>query len=317
VVSWRCLLAACGLAVCGCSLLVPVDDLQRGSLVPPPDASGDDGGSCGADLTRDRNNCGRCGHACGGAECVASLCQPLVVARAQKPLGIGLWGTSVFWVNQLPQGLYRADKDGRNAMPLQDPADQLQEPFDIASDGMYVYWTDLGQNWVYRKKLIGSPKEEFATGPGLAAFLVLDGDTVYVTDYRPPTRGVIEGGTKGNVKVLYSESDVVAGLAVFGSDAYWPRQGMMRIASGRTTDPNQMTSIIAETGPQAMGVAVDDSFVYWVEERRRVVRAPRIGGGPKLTLYESEPFGDSDIAVDDQWLYWTEHDSGFVRRMRK
>lgn len=49
----------------------------------PADASAadaaDSGPGCSPDLSADRDNCGRCGHSCGGGDCESGKCQPLLI----------------------------------------------------------------------------------------------------------------------------------------------------------------------------------------------------------------------------------------------
>lgn len=56
-------------------------------------------GTC-VDTTSDPKNCGYCGHDCLGGFCVASACQPVVVATKQQwPVAITVDATNVYWTN--------------------------------------------------------------------------------------------------------------------------------------------------------------------------------------------------------------------------
>ena len=299
-----------GLLLCGCEWLVPLDGLTGG----PPDGGA---GGCRGDLTGDRLNCGACGHSCLGGECVKSRCQPVTIAEDQPgPLGIDVSANHVFWVNQTPAGLMRAGKDGSGMKPLASPTDQIEEPFDIAADAdeVFVYWSELTKNQVFRKPMAGGAKEPLAFGgPGQAAFLAIEGTQIYVSDHRPGL-GVI-----ATDKVLFQEQDTIAGLAVKGGIVYWALQTNAKIMAGPATggDGTGTVSVDAVVG-RPMGVAVDQDSIYWIEDGQRLKQAPKRGGASPVTLYESpQPFGDSDVAADGVAVYWTEHGMGATGLVRK
>jgi hypothetical protein len=298
-----------GLLLGGCEWLVPLDGLTGG----PPDG----GAGCHGDLASDRLNCGACGHSCLGGECSKSRCQPVTIAQDQPgPLGIAVSPHYVFWVNQTPAGLVRAGKDGSGARALVSPTDQVEEPFDIATDAdeTFVYWSELTKNQVFRKPISGGTKETVGNGgPGQTAFLAVEGGQVYVSDHRP------DFGTIATDKVLFHEMDTIAGLAVDGAIVYWGLQTAAKIMAGPISggDGNGTVAVDAVVG-HPMGVAVDQDNIYWIEDGQRLKQAPRRGGASPVLLYESpQAFGDSDVAADGAAIYWTEHGTGATGVVRK
>jgi len=309
-VRWLVLVAL----LCGCEWLVPLDGLADGT----PDG----GGGCRKDLATDRLNCGACGHSCLGGECVRSRCQPVAIAEDQSaPLGIDVSAHHVFWVNQTPPGLMRWAKDGSGTKPLASPSDGVDDPFDVAvdADEVFVYWSELNKNLIFRKPMNGGAKEQVGPGgPGQTAFLALEGPQVYVTDFRPL---MMTGIIATDKVVLYVEPDTVAGLAVKSGIVYWARQTEGKIMVGPATDMGTATIAVDAVVGRPMGVAVDQDNIYWIEDGLRIKQAPRRGGASPVTLYESpQAFGDSDIGADATALYWTEHGTagtGLVRRLAK
>jgi len=303
----RTLLSSLALLLGGCQWLVPLDDL-----------SGGDGGPCPMDLSSDRLNCGACGHSCLGGDCVRSRCQPLSIAQDQPgPLGIDVSAHHVFWVNQSPPGLIRWSKDGSGTKQLASPTDLITDPFDIAADAdeTFVYWSELAPAQIYRKPMAGGPKEQVGIGgPGQAAFLALDGTQLYVSDHRPMV------GNVATDKVLYSEMDTIGGLAVRDGVVYWALQTTGKIMAGPISGSAGGGSVVLDVAPaQPMGVAVDATSIYWIEDGQRIKQAPKRGGAT-VTLYEGPPFGQGDIAVDATAIYWTEHGmgaTGVVRRLAR
>jgi hypothetical protein len=306
----KALLAIAGLLLAGCEWLVPLDGLAGGDGGP---------GACSPDLTSDPMNCGACGHSCLRGDCVSSRCQPAVLADDQSgPLGIDVSPRFVFWVNQNPPGIVRWDKDGGGVRTITSPTDALTEPFDVAADAdeKFVYWSELTGAQVYRKPIAGGDKMAVGTGgPGQAAFLALDGAQLYVSDFR------MGRGSIATDMVLFVEQEMIGGLAVHGGVVYYARRETGKIMAGPIMGANDATVLVDAVSGHPMGVAVDDTNVYWIEDGQRVKQASRKGGGTPVTLYEApQPFGDSDIAVDSTALYWTEHGTGptgLVRRLAR
>jgi hypothetical protein len=303
----RVVLASLALLLGGCQWLVSLDDLSGGA---------DAGIPCPMDLTSDRLNCGACGHSCLGGDCVQSRCQPTSIAENQPgPLGIDVSDHHVYWVNQSPPGLVRWSKDGSGTRQLGSPTDLITEPFDIAADAgeTFVYWSELTTAQIYRKPMAGGPKQMVGIGgPGQAAFLALDGTQLYVTDRRPDMFGTV-----ATDKVLYHEMDTIGGLAVKDGVVYWALQTTGKLMAGPTAGAPS-GSVVIDTAPgKPMGVAVDESSLFWVEDGQRIKQAPKRGGAPVM-LYESpQSFGDSDIAVDATAIYWTEHGTGMTGVVRR
>lgn len=72
------------------------------------------GSSC-VDISRSGSNCGRCGHSCGGSDCIGGVCQPALVAstahQLDMPHALAITNNAIFWAEQtrvrscpLPQG---------------------------------------------------------------------------------------------------------------------------------------------------------------------------------------------------------------------
>jgi hypothetical protein len=81
------------LALSGCALLVPLDDLGDGGS---PAEAGE--GGCG-DTQSSPESCGVCGHSCLGGDCVAGACQPVPLASVQPSAGsIVVDGDFVYWI---------------------------------------------------------------------------------------------------------------------------------------------------------------------------------------------------------------------------
>lgn len=279
-------LAAAALA--GCSFLVKTDDLVNGEPPRPGMDGGDGGGPPGPVVT--------------------------VASGQNRPLGIAVSAEFVVWVNQDPASLRRAAKDGTGQRSLE-PPDLIQpDVFDIAADAEFVYWTEVSRNQVSRKPISGmGTRMRVFDGPGQVAFLAVEGAQFYVSNY------VVGGRIADARQSLYTESDVIGGLAVQGNFLFWARQNDRTIVSGGIAGGNPMsTSVVARTGGRPMGVAVDRDHIYWIEDGVRLQKLPRSGGTTPITLHTAaRPFGDSDVAVDDTAVYWTQQNDGLVMKVAK
>jgi hypothetical protein len=314
----RALLLMAPLALGGCSFLVPLDDLTSGTV--------SDGGlqACRSSvrLDRDSDNCGVCGHSCGGGDCNQGSCQPVNIRTAENgPLGIFVDGGGrtagfVYWVNQKRPALRRANKDGKFDISLNDETDFLQKPFDIGVEGPFLYWSD--QHVVHQKPLAGgsATAPPISTGGGDAGFIAVDGSRVYVSAVQ--RQGMPSGVIQDQTNNLHSGAFLVDGLAVSGTVLFWIETvgDMQEIDSG-IPNGEPLAAMFQTATTKASGLAVDGDAFYWVEDGRRVRRAGRHGGSTATLFEASQPFGAGDIAVDDAFIYWTEPATGLVRRLAK
>jgi hypothetical protein len=319
--------AALALALGGCSLLVSVDGLTGGTRdggtmdqTTPGVEAGADVAMCTPSNT-DNLNCGRCGHSCLGASCAAGKCEPIRLATNQAhPLGIFVAPDGsrndkyVFWVNQMPPAsLRRADKaDGMHALSLDSPGDLGMDPYDLVADDNNVYWTEFSSSQVYMKGILSGSKAVLWSPGGKAGFMSIEGGFIYATGLQGAT-GIITN----NKQAIYSGNYTVSGLSAHNGVIYWIEQELKTIVAGDPQGMKPPATWVTPTGPNPMGLAVDDDYFYWTEDGVRLQRRAR-GGGNTETLYTaSQPFGDSDLAVDSVSVFWTDSQNGQVMRMAK
>jgi hypothetical protein len=86
-------------------------------------------------------------------------------------------------------------------------------------------------------------------------------------------------------------------------------------------------TVLASMEVNPLGVAVDDTFVYWTEAGHvnctlgdddgiGAVRKIPKGGGAPITIAGSESCPDH-VAVDDKFVYWTLYATGVLKRVAK
>jgi hypothetical protein len=318
-------LAALALALGGCSLLVSVDGLSGGNR----DGGGGDGPapasdsptSCMADFSTDRNNCGMCGHSCGGPECLMGKCQPRTVLSAQSlPLGLAIsplprHATYLYWVNQDPPSLWRARKDGTGSEAMA-AAGVAIHPFDIDVDEVSLYWSEAKDFQVYQKPLDGGgTKISWRQPGGEAGFIATDGVDLFAASFSPlPAAG--HGDSIVTMQNLYSNLPIVGGLAARTGFLYWVQQGDRSVV--RAPIVPGVPQVVAHAVGRPMGLAVDDTYLYWVEDSQQIMRAPLTSGTQPEAIFKADaPFGDSDVAVDNDFVFWSESKTGLIRRLAK
>jgi hypothetical protein len=319
------ILAACTLRVNGVADPAAVggdadvaDALDAASA--PDAADADEASGCGS--STDAKNCGYCGHDCRGSPCSAGTCQPTTLAQAQAlPIGIALDDNYVFWTNRgtsdATGALVRAAHDGSGATPL---ASTLKSPAMIALSGQVVYWSNQGTvagNY-YDGAIMRIGKDgacSFTPCPytivdnqnapfGVAS----DGIEVF---YATAANGIVfqtyvAGGSN---HASFGEPGPLL-VAADATGAFWTDRGT---AAKGYADGALMRASYTLTSPTALftgsgspyGIALDDTFVYFTNNRDGTVMKVNRTGPPTPVVLAQGEHAPSHIAVDATRVYWT------------
>lgn len=161
----------------------------------------------------------------------------------------------------------------------------LHTPYGIASDGKNVYWTEYG-----------------------------DGDGA--------SNGYVKGcpiaGCNG-APTIYAQAQVNPyGIATDGASLYWSTAGLQGSGGGIWSCPvtgcTSPTQLASPDTPE--GVAIDDTYVYWVGYYDDMVqRVPKKGGADTI-LWDAGTGGVNDLigcAVDDASVYVTDNWTDLLR----
>ena len=141
------------------------------------------------DMSHDASNCGACGHNCQGGMCVASMCQPVILASGQNsPQDIAVDGTSVYWVNF--GTVTNNNKDGTvmkvpiaGGTPMQLAGGQTM-PRRLVVDATSVYWTASNSTGTVMKvPLGGGATTQLASAQGSPWGVAVDATSVYWTNW--------------------------------------------------------------------------------------------------------------------------------------
>ena len=301
-------------------------------------------GTC-VSLSTDPDNCGSCGRSCGGAECEAGLCLPLVLAASQdSPDGIAVDSTSVYWTNQAgASSVLEISTEGGGMPTILATAQVL--PSWIAVDGSGVYWVDdgvsgAGGGSVHKVGLTGGTTSQLGGMQGNISYFTADADRLYWTD----TASIYSIGKDGTAPAsLAAGGNFITTLAVDATDIYWADNGTSTVWKASKTDGSGKTMLtsslslpyaiavdatsvyvndnlnIDKMGLDGSGVktlataksppqvlVLDDTTIYWPDASDGLVMS--VGkDGTNLTTLAATQDAPTDVAVDDTYVYWTNH----------
>lgn len=208
----------------------------------------------------------------------------VLAAGQDHPWGIYVDATHVYWTNKgskTPGSIARVEKkEGAAIEPL---AEALNVPYGIAVANGRVYWS-------LSKPALG----------GLGSMSLVDRTHV------DPTRR-FEGSIEEPWAIL------VRGDRLFFNDLH--ARKIASVGLNASIDVSQIT-VLANTDSAPVGLAVDETHVYWTDSVPGVIAKTPIEGGPITTLVAR---GDktTGLAVDATHAYWSEWGSGRIGKVLK
>jgi hypothetical protein len=176
-----------------------------------------------------------------------------------------------------------------------------QDPTALAIDDAYVYWYDHATQTVLRISKKGGEIEHLATDPRDVRFMAVDDADVYWTNDIQLSRTSKTGARPVQFLAATTYS---GGVALDGTNVYFAGAGAVVQQMAKT---NGTVVTLADNQSQPEGVAVDSSYVYWVNglvsAQRGFMRVP-IGGTGVQAVGVVE--NGSHIVLDDAFAYWTD-----------
>ena len=226
----------------------------------------------------------------------------------------------IYWVNQVPGTIQRANLDGSFVQSL---VTGLTIPvylkLDVAGDKMY--WTGWGTGGIQSANLDGSDLQDLITGLGNPHGLALDvaGDKIYWTDW---TLGKIQ---RANLNGTNIEDIVTTGLIhpddieldVANSKMYWVDTGTVKIQranlDGTNIEDIVTTSLI---GPTALTLDLVGRKVYWPDYVTGKIQRANLNGTNIEDIVTTGLIHPDGIAVDPAGgkIYWTDHGTDKIQR---
>ncbi len=319
-----------------------------GDLLPAVDLSAP------GDLSSDASNCGAFGHSCLGGACVASVCQPVVLATGhpsawdvrvqngvvswndygapnvfQVPasggavtsiptagtvMTIALDSSSLLWGEHEPDGTSLINLTPLAGGPVTSLLTTYTGAHGIATDANYVY--DAGYYFIRRTPRAGGPSDFVVTGLAMRQVAV-DDAFVYWTEYQ--SNGTVSRAPKtgGDAVALATGQEVGYGIAVRDGYVYWGAAGQGHISRVPVTG-GASELLVDLSGGYGRAVVVDDANVYFssIVSSGEVRVVPRNGGTARTlaTGLADAPWG---IAVDTTAVYFTDAQGGRVMKVAK
>jgi hypothetical protein len=235
------------------------------------DASADAPSTCAAtvDLSKDGQNCGRCGHDCLGGQCGGGQCAPkLLSGQMSGAEQLLVTGTDIFITNYGNGSVIRVGKTNQTASPI---VSGQGSPQGLATDGTNLFWAN----------------EDFA-GDGTG------------TD---PSWGGIWACTLPacTTSRLIRQGDQPASLAYSAGFLYYVEHNGFTVDQVKP-DGTMFKTLASPTQPFAVGV--DSSNVYYSTNNGNLDRVA-LTGGTEQTMgpYEIGAIHGL-IALDADRVYW-------------
>ena len=258
-----------------------------------------------------------------------------------QPWGITASPTTVYWT-ELNQNfvdnnaVYQAAVDGGPPVLV---VPMAENPVSIALDSTGLYWSQSADDGVLggvavsgkilRIPLGGGSVVTLASSQSSPSSLAVNGSSVFWIDAFgpgvPPPNGVISSVALGGgvVTTIASGFNAPTGapprfLAADASRAYWisPDSAAMgtEVHDGSikaTLIGSNTIDLLASGQNEPAALAIDSSFVYWVNLSGTVMKVA-LGGGSLSTLADGQP-GPGAIAVDATSVYWGNYDGSIVK----
>lgn len=273
-----------------CSALFVLFACSAPAATTPPATQPDpDSGVCSADLTSDSENCGACGHSCGGGACSESKCAAAVVASiatSSIPTGLVISGDTIVWgeTDKKYNGkLYvctATDCEGSKRLL----SDRVSYASRLAIVNSYLYYTSPMFKLADGSPSANAPARMALDGDGMPQFLI----AALVMRDRAATG--FAASTRGVVVALADRVNTKTG----GLTGICPLSGCP--ASG--TELNLLEKDLATTGEL---VATDATVYASIMGTGTIVSYDRKTAAKKI-LFEAEIAGP--LAQDDTDLAW-------------
>jgi hypothetical protein len=227
---------------------------------------------------------------------------------------------NIYWANfKSPFAIMSVPKSGGAAATAIVTGTNVAQPYNIASDGVRVFWTNgVGAGTAYQATTAGVNQTELGTTNASFGMAVGGGYVVWTNRSGPTevTQVKVTTGVATAAATQPGSTGSANGVATDGAMIYWADSGYgtiyrTQVGAVGCALPNGCTAVSAATNPYA--VAVDANNVYWSELAGSygIFMAPK-GGGPASRLAYTVGNAQS-LASDGTKVYWGDFGDNSVR----
>ncbi|HTF32484.1 MAG TPA: SUMF1/EgtB/PvdO family nonheme iron enzyme [Myxococcota bacterium] len=248
-----------------------------------------------------------------------SLAKALVVAGLLVMWIAPSATAAIYWANLGPNSIASANLDGTGVNQSFIPIGTGNNPYGVAVDGTYIYWTYTATNLGYsldigRANLDGTGVNQsfIPIGTGGTSGVAVDGTYIYWTLSSAIGRANLDGTGVNQSFISTGISSGPYDVTVDGTHIYWVNQDG---TIGRANlDGTGVTETFITGATYGVGIAVDGTHIYWTNDIANTIgRANLDGTGVNQSFISGAnyPFG---VAVDGTYIYWTNLHSGTIGR---
>lgn len=284
-------------------------------------SSGEGGADCGvleticsgacAILDSDPMHCGVCGHSCQGGLCLASTCQPLILALAPTIYDTALDATSIYWTTNVGS-VNKVSINGGNPVTILAGSNDF---YLITVDATTIYLVYRTTDEIVKMPIDGGPLTEVDPGPGGVRVLLVDETHMYWTNEDSDTVNKIPIG--GGNRTVLATTLMPTG---WGTMAMALRDGTLYYGEhgGNTDFPDGLLKKVSISGGNPETLATEQAFpfhittlgptLFWATGNDGgVVNTMPLGGGESTSLFVGLGLGVGivDMAIDASGIYWT------------
>jgi len=270
---------------------------------PPADAGSDahladSSMGCDASLASDPENCGACGHGCGGGGCQAGVCQPedlVSIAAGRTVRAIAIDSTYLYWSNTTEMTIVRANLDGTGQAPILMGVSANE----IAVGASALYYTDGSLHVLPFSSMVSSI---VASGPDGCIWLTGSGQA-YTAEFVGGNVLRVDLGGAG-VTTLLSGLTMPWGVASTATELYWTSSGTDAGSISRQALPAGSAQAIGSSLDNPNCLTFDETGrLYWPDYFSGVIERSNPDGTDATTLATGQ-VTPTTVAVNAKYLYW-------------